>query len=56
MNYHVILMLFKELYELWKGDSSLDQAINDSHRMIEQTFEMFRESVRSLRQSDDGNL
>ncbi len=49
-------MLFKELYELWKGDSSLNQAINDSHRMLEQTFEMFRESVRSLRQSDDGNL
>jgi len=49
-------MLFKELYELWKGDNSLAQAINDSHRMMEQTFEMFRESVRSLRQSDDGNL
>ncbi len=49
-------MLFKELYELWKGDNSLAQAVNDSHRMLEQTLEMFRESVRSLRQSDDGNL
>ena len=49
-------MLFKELYELWKGDNSLTQAVNDSHRMLEQTLEMFRESVRSLRQSDDGDL
>ena len=49
-------MLFKELYDLWRGDNSLTQAINDSHLMLEQTFEMFRESVRSLRESDDGTL
>ncbi len=49
-------MLFKELYDLWRADNSLTQAINDSHLMLDKTFAMFQESVRSLRQSDDGEL
>ncbi len=49
-------MLFKELYDLWRADNSLTQAINDSHTMLDKTFAMFQESVRSLRQSDDGEL
>lgn len=46
-------MWFKELYELWKGDNSLNQAVKDSHRMLEQTYGMFQESVKSLRKQDD---
>lgn len=49
-------MWFKELYELWKKDNSLTQAVNDSHQMLEQTFEMFRASVKSLRESDNGDI
>ncbi len=48
--------MFKELYQLWKQDNSLTQAINDSYEMLTQTLEMFRESVKSLRESDDGEL
>ena len=49
-------MLFKELYQLWRRDNSLTRALNDSNTMLEQTWEMFRESIRSLRESDAGEL
>ena len=47
---------FKELIELWRSDNSLTQALNESHVMLESTYEMFKESVRSLRQSDTGEM
>jgi len=46
----------KELIELWRSDNLLTQALNDSHTMLESTQEMFRESVGSLRHSDDGEI
>ena len=46
----------KELIELWRSDNLLTQALNDSHTMLESTQEMFRESVESLRHSDDGEI
>ena len=49
-------MLFKELYQLWRRDNSLTRALNDSNTMLEQTWKMFRESIRSLRESDTGEL
>jgi len=47
---------FRELIELWRRDNLLDQALNDTYTMLESTQEMFRESVRSLRQSDSGEM
>ena len=47
---------FKELIELWRSDNLLTQALNDSNVMIESTYEMFKESVRSLRESDGGEM
>ncbi|NIM19678.1 MAG: hypothetical protein GTO51_04785 [Candidatus Latescibacteria bacterium] len=47
---------FKELYELWRSDNLLTQALNDTYAMLESTNEMFRESVKSLRLSDDGEM
>jgi phosphate uptake regulator len=47
---------FKELIELWRSDNLLTQALNDSNTMIESTYEMFKESVRSLRDSDGGEM
>ena len=49
-------MLFKELYQLWRRNNSLTRALNDSNTILEQTWEMFRESIRSLRESDTGEL
>jgi phosphate uptake regulator len=47
---------FKELLELWRSDNLLTQAVNDSHAMLESTEEMFAESVKSLRESDSGEM
>ena len=47
---------FRELIELWRTDNLLDQALKDTYKMLESTQEMFRESVRSLRQSDSGEM
>jgi phosphate transport system protein len=47
---------FKELIELWRTDNLLTQALNDSNMMLESTHEMFVESVRSLRESDKGEM
>ena len=47
---------FKELLELWRSDNLLTQALSDSHKMLMSTHEMFRESVKSLRESDEGEM
>jgi len=47
---------FRELIELWRSDNSLTQALNDSNVMLESTWEMYRESVKSLRHSDSGEM
>lgn len=50
------MLRFRELLELWRDDNSLTQAVHDSHNMLESTLEMFRQSVDSLRKSDDGEI
>ena len=47
---------FRELFELWRSDNSLTRALNDSRVMLKSTYEMYRESVRSLRESDSGEM
>jgi phosphate uptake regulator len=47
---------FKELIELWRSDNLLTQALNDSNTMLESTYEMFKASVMSLRESDGGAM
>lgn len=49
-------MRIRELYELWKRDNLMDLALADSHTMLERTNRMFRESVKSLRESDGGEI
>jgi phosphate transport system protein len=49
-------MWFRELYEVWRSDNSLTRALNDSHAMLEEVRSMFHEAVRSLRESDTGEL
>ncbi len=50
------MLRLKEIYEIWRKDSSLKQALNDSHAMLERTDRMFHESVQSLRESDTGEI
>lgn len=46
----------KELVELWRRDNLMKQALAESHTMLERTGVMFRESVKSLRQADAGEI
>ena len=47
---------FKELIGLWKTDNLLTQALNDSNTMLIDAREMLQESMRSLRQVNEGKL
>ena len=47
---------FRELIELWRTNNLMQQALDDSYSMLESTQEMFAESMRSLRQSDSGEM
>ncbi len=50
------MLRFREIYEIWKRDNSLRQALNDAHSMLERTDRMFQESRKSLRESDTGEI
>lgn len=50
------MLRFTEIYEIWRRDSSLKSALKDSRTMLERTNRMFRESVRSLRESEEGKI
>ncbi len=40
---------FREIYEIWRRDNSLNLALGESYAMLEKAHLMFRESVRLLR-------
>ena len=42
---------FKELLELWRKDNNLTQAFHDSETMLENAYEMFRASIKALREN-----
>ena len=43
------MLKFREIYEIWRKDNSLTQALNDSYAMLERTHAMFQASVKCLR-------
>ena len=43
------MMRFREIYEIWRRDSSLNLALKESYEMLEKTHRMFQESVNLLR-------
>jgi phosphate transport system protein len=48
--------MFTFIKELFSSDSLVNKAYNDTNEMLRVDFEMFKESVRSLRQSDSDKL
>ena len=46
------MLRFREIYEIWRRDNSLAQALKESYSMLEKTHAMFRESVRLLRDGE----
>lgn len=43
------MMRFREIYEIWRRDNSLNLALKQSYEMLEKTHSMFQESVSLLR-------
>ena len=48
--------MLKELIKIWKSDNLLQQAWDQSYKMLEIDRKMFLEAVRTLRESDDTEL
>jgi phosphate uptake regulator len=48
--------MFKQIFELFKTDSLYEQALTECHEMLEIVREMFNESVKSLRHSDNAEI
>jgi len=43
------MMIFREIYEIWRRDNSLNLALKESYEMLEKTHDMFQESASLLR-------
>jgi phosphate uptake regulator len=43
------MLRFRVIYEIWRRDNSLTQALKESYSMLEKTHTMFRASVKFLR-------
>ena len=50
------MTLFKDLINLWRSDNSLTQALSDSYKMLGTTNKMFKESTKSLRECENGEI
>ena len=48
--------MLKEIKRLWRSDSLLDEAWEQTFKMLEIDEEMFLEATRSLRESDDAEV
>lgn len=46
------MLRFREIYEIWRRDNSLAQALKESYGMLERTHGMFRESVKLVRDGE----
>jgi len=51
-----MVLRFREIYEIWRRDNSLRRALNDHRSILERTTRMFQESVKSLRESETGEI
>jgi len=48
--------MFKEIFEMFKGDSLYIQALDECHEMLEIDREMFTQSIKALRTSDSAEI
>ena len=48
--------MFKQIFEIFKSDSLYEQALDECHEMLDIDLTMFKESIKSLRQSDSAEI
>jgi len=48
--------MFKQIFEIFKSDSLYDQALSECYEMLDIDLTMFKESIKSLRESDSTDI
>ena len=48
--------MFKQIFEIFKSDSLYEQALSECHEMLDIDLAMFKESIKSLRDSDSAEI
>ena len=48
--------MFKQIFEIFKSDSLYEQALGQCHEMLDIDLTMFKESIKSLRESDSAEI
>lgn len=48
--------MFKELQKIFQRESLMEEAVNASHEMLSEDWEMFKAAVKSLRESDTAEI
>ena len=48
--------MFKKIFEIFKSDSLYEQALSECHEMLDIDLTMFKESIKSLRESDSTDI
>ena len=48
--------MFKQIFEIFKADSLYEQALSECHEMLDIDLTMFKESIKSLRESDSADI
>ncbi|MCP4288427.1 MAG: PhoU domain-containing protein [Gammaproteobacteria bacterium] len=50
------MLRFRQIFEIWRWDNSLTQALTASYTMLERTDRMYRLSSSALRENDNGDI
>ncbi len=48
--------MFKQIFEIFKSDSLYEQALSECHEMLDIDLQMFKASIKSLRESDTAEI
>ena len=48
--------MFKQIFEIFKSDSLYEQALSECHEMLDIDLSMYKESIKSLRESDSADI
>ena len=48
--------MFKQIFEIFKSDSLFEQALSECHEMLDIDLSMYKESIKSLRESDSADI
>jgi len=48
--------MFKQIFEIFKSNSLYEQALSECHEMLDIDLSMYKESIKSLRESDSAKI